>query len=356
MRRRSRPRAPSAVEDVVAKQVAMRHRRRQRRRDEQARPTRIYVRHRVTGIAHRSRAPPRRVATIMVGRDRLDHPDFHDRARQFRRRSRFPAASARSPMPTASRSSATSRISRRRSRKAQPGRSLHDRAVARHPHPLCHRTCTTRTRMPTSKRWPTAMRTEYEAIVGAGFLLQIDCPDLGSARNNQYRHLTDDEFRRIAERNIAALNAATDGLPRRPDAAAHLLGQLRGAAHARHRRSPRSSISAFKARPLAFSFEGANPRHEHEWEDLAAIRDPRRQGADPRRDRFHHQFRRASAPRGAAHLPLRRHRRPRARHRRRRLRLRHRRQRRADRRASIVWAKFKALADGAQIASGKLWE
>ena len=58
------------------------------------------------------------------------------------------------------------------------------------------------------------MRHEYRTIVEAGFLLQIDAPDLGSARNNQYRHLTDDEFRKkIAERNVAALNAATAGLP-----------------------------------------------------------------------------------------------------------------------------------------------
>ena len=57
------------------------------------------------------------------------------------------------------------------------------------------------------------LKTEYRAIVEAGFVLQIDAPDLGSARNNQYRHLTDDEFRKIAERNIAALNAATEGLP-----------------------------------------------------------------------------------------------------------------------------------------------
>jgi hypothetical protein len=40
-------------------------------------------------------------------------------------------------------------------------------------------------------------------------VLQIDAPDLASARNNQYRHLSDDEFRKIAERNIEALNAAT---------------------------------------------------------------------------------------------------------------------------------------------------
>ena len=39
------------------------------------------------------------------------------------------------------------------------------------------------------------LKVEYRAIVEAGFVLQIDAPDLGSARNNQYRHLTDEEFR-----------------------------------------------------------------------------------------------------------------------------------------------------------------
>src|SRR5262249_61456227 len=57
------------------------------------------------------------------------------------------------------------------------------------------------------------IKTEYRAIVEAGFLLQIDAPDLASARNNQYRELSDDEFSKIAERNIEVLNAATAGLP-----------------------------------------------------------------------------------------------------------------------------------------------
>ena len=61
-----------------------------------------------------------------------------------------------------------------------------------------------------------ALKEEYEAIHRAGFILQIDAPDLGSARHNQYQHLSDDEFLRIAERNIAALNHATANIP--PDA------------------------------------------------------------------------------------------------------------------------------------------
>src|SRR5262249_13004278 len=58
-----------------------------------------------------------------------------------------------------------------------------------------------------------ALQEEYEAITKAGFVLQIDAPDLGSARHNQYQHLSDDEFLRVAERNIAALNQATANIP-----------------------------------------------------------------------------------------------------------------------------------------------
>ncbi len=58
-----------------------------------------------------------------------------------------------------------------------------------------------------------ALQVEYEAIVEAGFVLQIDAPDLGSARHNQYQHLSDAEFLRIAARNIAALNHATRNIP-----------------------------------------------------------------------------------------------------------------------------------------------
>jgi len=80
-----------------------------------------------------------------------------------------------------------------------------------------------------------ALREEYEAITRAGFILQIDAPDLGSARHNQYQHLSDEEFLHIAERNIISPRSM-----RRPptsprnDAHASVLGQLRGAAHARH--------------------------------------------------------------------------------------------------------------------------
>src|SRR5207244_2558274 len=57
------------------------------------------------------------------------------------------------------------------------------------------------------------LKREYAAIVRAGFLLQLDCPDLGSGRNNQFQHLSLHEFRKVAALHVAALNHAVADLP-----------------------------------------------------------------------------------------------------------------------------------------------
>ena len=118
-----------------------------------------------------------------------------------------------------------------------------------------------------------ALREEYEAITRAGFILQIDAPDLGSARHNQYQHLSDEEFLRIAERNIAALNAATANIP--PEVMRmHLCWGNYEGPHTHD--IPLANILdvAMKARPAGLSFEAANPRHAHEWEDLRGAKIP----------------------------------------------------------------------------------
>jgi 5-methyltetrahydropteroyltriglutamate--homocysteine methyltransferase len=118
------------------------------------------------------------------------------------------------------------------------------------------------------------MKNEYRAIVEAGFVLQIDAPDLGSARNNQYRHLSDDEFRsQIAERNIAALNGAIEGLPADRMRLHICWGNYEGP-HTHDLPVTKIIDIAFKARMQAFSIEAANPRHDHEWEDLKQIKIP----------------------------------------------------------------------------------
>src|SRR5712692_6174926 len=58
-----------------------------------------------------------------------------------------------------------------------------------------------------------AMRPEYEAVARAGFILQLDCPDLGMGRHIQFADLDLDEFRKMARLHIEALNHALARVP-----------------------------------------------------------------------------------------------------------------------------------------------
>ena len=55
-----------------------------------------------------------------------------------------------------------------------------------------------------------ALKVEYEAIVGHGFLLQLDCPDLAMARHTGFQDLSEAEFIKRAEIHVEAMNAAGD--------------------------------------------------------------------------------------------------------------------------------------------------
>jgi len=118
-----------------------------------------------------------------------------------------------------------------------------------------------------------ALQQEYEAIVGAGFTLQIDAPDLGSARHNQYQHLSDEEFLRIAERNIAAVNHATRNIPPTSMRLHICWGNYEGP-HTHDIPLAKVFDTCMRARPQALLFEAANPRHAHEWEDLKHAKIP----------------------------------------------------------------------------------
>ncbi|HWB51986.1 MAG TPA: cobalamin-independent methionine synthase II family protein [Stellaceae bacterium] len=112
-----------------------------------------------------------------------------------------------------------------------------------------------------------ALKEEYEAIHRAGFILQIDAPDLGSARHNQYQHLSDAEFLKIAERNIEAVNHATRNIPGEAMRLHICWGNYEGP-HTHDIPLAKVFDVAVKARPRAILFEAANPRHAHEWEEL----------------------------------------------------------------------------------------
>ena len=118
-----------------------------------------------------------------------------------------------------------------------------------------------------------AMKVEYEAIHRAGFLLQIDCPDLASARHSQYQDKSDAEFVKIAERNIEALNVATANIPAEAMRMHVCWGNYEGP-HVYDIGMGTMIGTYLKARPMAILFEGANPRHEHEWEDLEEAKIP----------------------------------------------------------------------------------
>ena len=117
------------------------------------------------------------------------------------------------------------------------------------------------------------MKDEYNAVVNAGFLIQVDCPDLASSRNTQFGHLTVDEFKKIVEPHVEVLNHALAGEP--PERLRmHLCwGNFEGP-HI-HDVPFRAIVDiVLKARPAGLSFEGANPRHEHEWKIWQDVRLP----------------------------------------------------------------------------------
>ena len=118
-----------------------------------------------------------------------------------------------------------------------------------------------------------AMRPEFNAIHQAGFALQLDCPDLAGARHTDYQDLSEAEFLAEAEKNIEALNAATSDIP--PNSIRLHICWLNYAGPHNHDLPVARLIGLLcRARPQALLFEGANPRHEHEWEDWQAASIP----------------------------------------------------------------------------------
>ena len=196
-----------------------------------------------------------------------------------------------------------------------------------------------------------AMKHEYEAIVAAGVQLQIDAPDLAMGRHIMYRDRSDEEF--VAERRAPRRGdqPGASRHPRRPRAAAHLLGQLRGTPPPRHRPAQdrrRDPAGQAGHAPVRGRQPAPRPRLGH----LARRQDPRRQGARPGRTGLDHQLHRAPRAGGPAAAHLRRDR-----------------WTGAGRRGTdcgfgtwagfgaidpdICWAKMRSLSQGAQLASGR---
>ena len=110
-----------------------------------------------------------------------------------------------------------------------------------------------------------AMATEYEAIVAAGLDLQIDAPDLGMGRHIKFRDATEEEFLRNANLQVEALNHALRNVPADKVRMHICWGNYEGPHH-HDIGLDRVLGLVCKAKPATILFEGANPRHAHEWE------------------------------------------------------------------------------------------
>lgn len=109
-----------------------------------------------------------------------------------------------------------------------------------------------------------AMRDEYRAIVDAGFVLQVDCPDLAMSRNSRFAGLSDAEFLAAARMHVRVLNSVLEGLPRERVRLHLCWGNFAGP-HVHDVSLADVLPLALEANVGAISFEAANPRHAHEW-------------------------------------------------------------------------------------------
>jgi 5-methyltetrahydropteroyltriglutamate--homocysteine methyltransferase len=118
-----------------------------------------------------------------------------------------------------------------------------------------------------------AMREEYEAVAKAGFVLQIDCPDLAMGKHIKYHDVDLKTFRKAAQLNIEAMNHALVNIPAEQLRIHVCWGNYEGP---HHYDVPLADVIdlVFKAKPNAISFEAANPRHAHEWTLFETVKLP----------------------------------------------------------------------------------
>jgi 5-methyltetrahydropteroyltriglutamate--homocysteine methyltransferase len=109
-----------------------------------------------------------------------------------------------------------------------------------------------------------AMKVEYEGIAKAGFLIQIDSPDLALGRHVLFKDKTDGEFVSIVELHIEALNQALENIPAQQLRLHVCWGNYQGPHHC-DIEMKKILPAVLKAKPQGLSFEGSNPRHSHEW-------------------------------------------------------------------------------------------
>lgn len=116
-----------------------------------------------------------------------------------------------------------------------------------------------------------AMRPEYEAIVAAGFILQLDSPDLGLGRHMMFKRLPDDAYLAAIGRHVEVLNHALRNLPAERVRMHVCWGNYEGPHHC----DVEMGVilpTLMQAKPQGLLFETSNPRHAHDHEHFAEQR------------------------------------------------------------------------------------
>jgi 5-methyltetrahydropteroyltriglutamate--homocysteine methyltransferase len=109
-----------------------------------------------------------------------------------------------------------------------------------------------------------AMNVEYRAIVGAGFVLQIDDPGLPSFWDRYIPAISIEEYRKQAARRVELVNLALEGVPE-DRVRYHICW---GSWHGPHVTDiPLEDVVdlMLDVKAQMYSIEAANARHEHEW-------------------------------------------------------------------------------------------
>jgi 5-methyltetrahydropteroyltriglutamate--homocysteine methyltransferase len=114
-----------------------------------------------------------------------------------------------------------------------------------------------------------AMRPEYEAIVGAGLVLQLDSPDLGLGRHMMFKDRSDADYLKAIGRHVEVLNHALRNVPAERCRMHVCWGNYEGPHHC----DVEMAVilpTLLAAKPAGLLFETANPRHQHDWEAFEA--------------------------------------------------------------------------------------
>ena len=109
-----------------------------------------------------------------------------------------------------------------------------------------------------------AMKEEYKTITDAGLDVQLDCPDLALSRHMLFNDLSDEEFIKIADSHVEALNYALEDVPQDQVRIHICWGNYEGP-HVCDIDMDKVFPTLMRTKTKYVLFETSNPRHAHEW-------------------------------------------------------------------------------------------